>query len=129
MSKRPVRPLTPAERELVQQWKHLPRAVARRLVADHGHNCLARDRLWCSFMDLVKHGYLGLADAAQSYDPTKGATFSTYGWTCIHNAQCDFLEAQNRHGRPLAMMQGLEARLERLMQRHKDLLPEVALLR
>ncbi len=119
--------MTREQQELVLQWRHLPRAVAKKLTAKHGHNCLRRDRLWCSFRDLVKQGYLGLLKASLHYQADQGASFSTYAWTCIHNEMCDLLKADNRHKRPLAILQGLEPRPERLIRRHKDLLPEVAL--
>lgn len=69
--------------QLIEQHLELPRKAARMLyprVRDH-----------IEFDELVALGNAGLAEAAGRYDPTLGASFSTFAWYRVHGAIIDGL--------------------------------------
>ncbi len=69
--------------QLIEQHLELPRKAARMLyprVRDH-----------VEFDELVALGNAGLAEAAGRYDPTLGASFSTFAWYRVHGAMVDGL--------------------------------------
>ena len=47
------------------------------------------------FDELVALGNVGLADAANKFDPTRGASFSTYAWYRVQGAIVDGLRKQS----------------------------------
>ena len=47
------------------------------------------------FDELVAYGNIGLADAANRFDPAKGAAFSTYAWYRVQGAIIDGLRKQS----------------------------------
>lgn len=69
--------------QLIEQHLELPRKAARMLyprVRDH-----------VEFDELVALGNAGLAEAAGRYDPSLGASFSTFAWYRVHGAIVDGL--------------------------------------
>lgn len=57
----------------------------------HGYNI--------SVEDLIGEGFLGLLDAARSYDVSKGTRFSTYAVCRIRGRMLDYLRAESDYGR------------------------------
>jgi RNA polymerase sigma factor (sigma-70 family) len=50
--------------------------------------------------DAESEGMVALVEAADTFDPTRGAAFSTYAWTRISGHIKDWLSRTNRHARP-----------------------------
>lgn len=69
MRRASVTPLTPDQQKLVEDHVELARVITRRLWTYHCE---------CALEDLFSAAYFGLVQAAQRYDDTKGAKFSTY---------------------------------------------------
>lgn len=86
--KRP--PLTPAQQELVAANLGLAGAVAKRLA-----NLTPE---WVSLDDVVAAAVVGLCRASQTFDPAKGARFSTYGWTAAAQHARRFLREERGRG-------------------------------
>jgi RNA polymerase sigma factor FliA len=69
--------------QLIEQHLELPRKAARMLYP--------RVREHVEFDELVALGNAGLAEAAGRYDPTLGASFSTFAWYRVQGAMVDGL--------------------------------------
>jgi RNA polymerase primary sigma factor len=64
-----------------------------RLVIKIAHEFYASD---ISLMDLIQEGNIGLVRAAEKFDDTRGARFSTYSAWWIRQAMCRFIESKKR---------------------------------
>ncbi|MBA3464344.1 MAG: sigma-70 family RNA polymerase sigma factor [Deltaproteobacteria bacterium] len=70
------------------------------------------------FQELVALGNAGLAEAAQRYEPDRGASFNTFAWYRVHGAIIDGLRKQsNLPRREWAKLVALRAASEYLEQR------------
>jgi len=77
-----------------------------------------RVREHVDFEELVALGNAGLAEAAQRYDPSKGASFNTFAWYRVHGAIIDGLrKATNLPRRTWAKLVALRAANEFLEHR------------
>ncbi len=45
--------------------------------------------LTVSYADLVGYGWIGLLEAAQRFDPTRGLAFTTFAWSRVRGAMLD----------------------------------------
>jgi len=86
--KRP--PLTEDQRALVAENTGLAKAVANKWAK------YAND--WTDPDDLVSEALAGLCRAAQTWDPAKGAKFSTYGWCWAEQNVRRFLNEERGRG-------------------------------
>ena len=68
---------------LVEQNRALVFSLAKKVAEEHLAGIF--------YHDLVGFGMLGLCEAASSYDPSRGVSFSTYAWTRIRGALLDGL--------------------------------------
>jgi RNA polymerase sigma factor (sigma-70 family) len=85
-------------RPAVDITAYLPfvRAIAAKFAKD-------TPRWLTSFDDLVQEGALALLRAGEAYDPTRGATFTTFAYRRVRGAMTDHLRATWRahgHGVP-----------------------------
>lgn len=100
-----------AERaRLVEGHLELVRKAARMLYP--------RVKAHVEFEELVALGNAGLAEAAQRFDPTRGASFSTFAWYRVQGAMVDGLrKASNLPRRVWAQIVALRAASEYLEHR------------
>lgn len=75
------RPLTEDEKALVTEHLRYVKNLARSLAY--------RYRAKTDIQDLVSYGVIGLCRAAQTFDSSRGAKFSTYAYQCISYAMID----------------------------------------
>jgi RNA polymerase sigma factor for flagellar operon FliA len=75
----------------VEQHKSLDAIISENsgLVKKIAHHLLARLPSHISLDDLIQSGTIGLIEAAYNYDPSKGASFSTYAGIRIRGAILD----------------------------------------
>lgn len=81
-----ARSLSPRD-ELIARCLPLVKSIAARLRAAHG--------LSTSFEDLYSHGFTGLAQAAERFDPGRGASFTTFAYYRIRGAMLDGLRRES----------------------------------
>ena len=81
-----ARSLSPRD-ELIARCLPLVKSIAARLRAAHG--------LSTSFDDLYSHGFTGLAQAADRFDPGRGASFTTFAYYRIRGAMLDGLRRES----------------------------------
>lgn len=104
--KRIIREGKRARDQLIQSNLRLVVAVARHFLQRQG----------VDFPDLIQEGCLGLARAAERFDPTKGFRFSTYAYPWIRQTIARSLATQPRLIRlPVHVYENLN-RLKRLIQ-------------
>ncbi len=60
------------------------------------------------FDDLVSEGILGLMNAIKTYDGERGARFSTYAYSCVHNRMITAIKKSQRISRREENIEGLE---------------------
>ncbi|MFW5921433.1 MAG: sigma-70 family RNA polymerase sigma factor [Polyangiales bacterium] len=76
------------ERKLVRQVRRGSQAARHRLVEAHMRLVMAVARRYArrgvAFDDLVSEGALGLMEAVQRFDPTRGTRFGTYAAWWVH---------------------------------------------
>lgn len=60
------------------------------------------------FDDLVSEGILGLMNAVKTYDGQRGASFSTYAYSCVHNRIITAIKKSQRISRCEENIEGLE---------------------
>ena len=77
--------------QLIQECQGLVRSLAMRV-----HRRLPRN---IDLDDLIGYGQLGLAEAAQEFDPSRGSQFSTYAYYRIRGAIYDGLAKMTWHSR------------------------------
>src|SRR5947207_15579345 len=81
-----------AERDrLVEQHLSLVQAIAAKLKRTLGRSI--------DFDDLVGYGTKGLLEAAQRFDPTQGASFSTFAYYRVRGAMLDGLRTMGWYSR------------------------------
>ncbi|WP_448563935.1 sigma-70 family RNA polymerase sigma factor [Trichothermofontia sp.] len=107
---------TPAQKQVIQRGKRardqLIQSNLRLVVAVARHF----QRRGVDLPDLIQEGCLGLARAAERFDPTKGFRFSTYAYPWIRQTIARSLAAQPRLIRlPIHVYENLN-RLKRLTQ-------------
>jgi len=81
-----ARPVSPRD-ELIARSLPLVRSIAARLCAARG--------LSTSFDDLYSFGFAGLAQAAERFDPGRGASFTTFAYYRIRGAMLDGLRRES----------------------------------
>src|SRR5438132_891215 len=103
-----VEPVTPAETAaLIEKHLDLAHKAARMI--------FPRVREYVELEELVSLASTGLAEAAASYDPTRGASFRTFAWYRVHGAVMDGLRrATNLPRRVWARLVALRAASEYL---------------
>jgi RNA polymerase sigma factor (sigma-70 family) len=82
--------------DLVLRWRYLPRRVVRDLLRRRPDARRLLGRL--DFEDLEQVGLLGLMRAAERWDPTRNAKFSTFAFHCVRNRLCQELRRQSYSG-------------------------------
>src|SRR5437762_13207886 len=76
---------------LVEQHLSLVQAIAAKLKRTLGRSI--------DFDDLVGYGTKGLLEAAQRFDPTQGATFTTFAYYRVRGAMLDGLRTMGWYSR------------------------------
>ena len=71
------------QENLVKQYTPLVKYIASRVILEKNKNL--------EYEDIVGYGYIGLMEAIKTYDPSKGAKFSTYATLKIKGAIIDEL--------------------------------------
>ena len=70
--------------------------------------------------ELIASGYLGLVEAAEKYDPTRGVSFSTFSYYRIRGAIFDALRKSGRYPRTEARELRFSANANELLQSSVD---------
>jgi len=70
--------------------------------------------------ELIASGYLGLVEAAEKYDPTRGVSFSTFSYYRIRGAIFDALRKSGRYPRTEARELRFHANANELLQSSVD---------
>ena len=108
-----------ARERLINHYVYLAKHVVDRLGM--------RPSGWLGYDDLVSHAILGLIDAIEKFDPSRGVRFETYAVTRIRGAVLDMLRAldwvprdmRRRENEMKAAMTSLEAKLGRPAEDHE----------
>lgn len=108
-----------ARERLINHYVYLAKHVVDRLGM--------RPCGWLGYDDLVSHAILGLIDAIEKFDPSRGVRFETYAVTRIRGAVLDMLRAldwvprdmRRRENEVKAAMTNLEAKLGRPAEDHE----------
>ena len=117
----------PTSRKLAEEWYRLFVDAAERARLVEAHLDVAkkaaamiypRVREHVEFDELVALGNAGLAEAAQRFEPDRGATFSTFAWYRVQGSIIDGLRrASNIPRRTWAKLMALRAASEYLENR------------
>lgn len=108
-----------ARERLICHYTYLAKHVVDRLGL--------RPSGWLGYDDLVSHAVLGLIDAVEKFDPSRGVRFETYAVTRIRGAVLDMLRAldwvprdmRRRENELKAALNTLEAELSRPVEDHE----------
>ena len=96
-----VQKLTPVEeRKLWHSYKECGDEAARRRIIESYQPLVFREvmpyRALPSVMDAVQEGTIGLIEAVERYDPTRGVAFSLYAVHRVRGRILDFLRREGR---------------------------------
>lgn len=96
-----VQKLTPTEeRELWRAYKERGNEAARRRIIESYQPLVFREvmpyRALPAVMDAVQEGTIGLIEAVERYDPTRGVAFSLYAVHRVRGRILDFLRREGR---------------------------------
>jgi RNA polymerase sigma factor for flagellar operon FliA len=84
--------MTPTERNaLVEKHLNIPGHFARKIFA----RCRNTIHVIISFEDLYQAGVVGLIDAADNFDPSRGVSFGTFASSRVHGEIMDYLRKED----------------------------------
>src|SRR6185295_10206040 len=97
---------------LVEQHLSLVQAIAAKLKRTLGRTI--------EFDDLVAYGTKGLLEAADRFDPTQGATFTTFAYYRVRGAMLDGLRTMGWYSRADYARYRAEERANEYLQNHSE---------